>query len=120
MEMLLRPNVGRFGFVFFGESAFLASPGLFLGFVWKNSVQSSVVSPQYSASRFERLLDRYRTKTGPFRNFAFWATSGSASVGHGDARIRQGIQSPRAARRPYRYITRRVIARAGESERSGA
>ena len=54
-----------------------------------------------------------------FRNFAFRATRGSGPVGHGDARNRRRTQLPRAARRPYVYITPRVIAERGGRERSG-
>ena len=62
----------------------------------------------------------YRTQIALFRNLAFCGvTPGWPPLGHGDARIRQGIPSPRTARRPYTYITRRVIGERGRRERSG-
>ena len=44
------PAAGLFGFVFFGESSFLGSRTQILGFVWKNSCQSSVVPGAGSGS----------------------------------------------------------------------
>ena len=83
--------------------------------------QLSVISCQFSVLRDRRCysLAVYRTQMGLFRNFAFWMIHGSGRVVHGDARNGRRTQPPRAARRPYGYITPRVIGGRGGRERTG-
>ena len=55
-----------------------------------------------------------------FRSFAYRAKRGSDRIRHGDARNRRRTEPLRAARRPYGYITPRVIGGRGGTERTGA
>ena len=78
-------SVGSVGFVFFAETWLLIAPGRFFGFVWKNRVQSSVVSPQCSGTRLEWLLDRYGTGMGLFRNLVSRVKRDLGPGGHGSS-----------------------------------
>jgi hypothetical protein len=68
----------------------------------------------------KRVFDRARAVfLGSFRNFSFRATREFGRFAHENARNLRRMPSPRAAWRPYRYITPQVIALPRGSERSG-